>query len=561
MAKLLTRAGRHVDTGRLVLGIVLALAGIWLATFGALADVSLHRGVETGVEPPIVLHVSGRGLATNADLTRFAPDQLPEVAAALQSSGILYVRQSFAWAEIEPRAGELGWERYDAIVDSLSERGINIVAVLHRSPAWARPPERVDFFDAPPSDPEAYARFAGAVAARYGDRVQYYQLWDKPNRLDQWGGIAASPADYVATLLSFGFNAVRAAHPTATVILAELAPAADGGLAGDDLTWLRGIYDAGGRSFFHAVAADLRGGVKTPYDRGVAPDLINLSRATLFRELMIEQNDAERPLWGTHYGWRAAAAPEGVSEADQAAFAIEGMSRTRSEWPWLGPLFFAGLAPGPSLGGEIAAGETLLRVDGTATRLLGALRTFSAAGDQDVAPTGFLPVDAAQFAFEGNWSLQHLGAETFRTTSEVGARLTVEFVGTGAIARVRLSPGAGPVTATLDGEPIAIDLQSGQASNQDVTIAEGLREGRHTVVMELAEPGELTIGGLIIERSVPLRWTAMLLAGGGILLLFFGIRQVVFTLAERSGRLQRRRGVDLWPELPHVGDWRPARRT
>jgi hypothetical protein len=545
----------------MLLGGLVALAGVWLATFGALADVSLHRGVETGTEPPVVLHVSGRGLATNADLTRFAPEQLPEVAAALQASGFRYVRQSFAWAEIEPRAGELVWDRYDAIVDNLAQRGIRVVAVLHRSPAWARPPEQVEYFDAPPSDPENFALFAGAVAARYGDRLQYYQLWDEPNRADHWGGVPGAPAEYVTSLLSLGFNAVRAVDPTATIILAESTPGQAGEPAGDDLAWIRGVYEAGGQPFFHVVAADLRGGIRSPYDRGVAPDQINFSRATLFRELMIEVNDAERPVWGTHFGWSRGQPPAGVPEPEQAAFAVAGMERARAEWPWLGPLFFAGLAPGPSLGGDVPPDESLLRPDGTTTLLLGTLQTVAESGTQDAAATGFLPVDAAQFVYEGNWNLQHLGEETFRTTGEVGARLTVRFTGTGAIARVRLSPESGPVVASLDGMPIMVELQSFQASNQDVVIARDLPDEPHTLMIQLAGPGQLTIGGLIIERLVPLRWSAMLLVGGGVLLLFLGLRQIIFTLAERSGRLQRRRGVDLWPELPHVGDWRPARRA
>ena len=560
-ARVLARLGGRPDTIRILLGVLLAVAGIWLATFGAMADMSLHRGVETGIEPPVVLHVSGRGLATNADLTRFAPEQLPEVAAALQASGFRYVRQSFAWSEIEPRAGELLWDRHDAIVDRLGERGIRVVAVLHRSPAWARTPEQVEFVDAPPSDPEMFARFANAVAARYGSRVQYYQVWDQPNRADHWGGVAATPGEYVTDLLSLGFNAIRAANPTATIMLAESNRAPAGGAAGDDLRWLRGLYEAGGQPFFHVVAADLRGGVKTPYDRGVAPDLLNFSRATLFRELMIEMDDAERPIWGTHYGWSRAQPPEGVSEPEQAAFAIAGMERARAEWPWLGPLFFAGLVPGVSTAGEIVADEALLNVDGSGTLLLGSLQTFAEGGVQDVASTGFLPVDAAQFRYEGNWDLQHLGTETFRTTSEVGARLTVRFVGTGAIARVRLSPEAGPVVASLDGSPVNVNLESFQARNLDVVIARGLQDEPHTLVIQLAGPGQLTLGGVMIERTVPLRWTVMLLVGGGLFLLALGLRQVIFTLGDRSGRLQRRRGVDLWPELPHVGDWRPARRA
>lgn len=560
-ARVLARLGRQVDLARMVLGALLAIAGVLLATFGALADVTLHRGVETGIDPPIVLHVSGRGLATNADLTRFAPEQLPEVAEALRASDIRYVRQSFAWSEIEPRAGELIWDRYDAIVNSLNERGIRVIAVLHRSPDWARPPEQVGYFDAPPTNPETYANFANAVAARYGDRLQFYQLWDEPNRADHWGGRPGEPAEYVSSVLSLGFNAIRAANPTATIILAEPARQTENAGLGADLAWVRGVYESGGQPFFHVVAADLRGGVKSPYDRGVAADLINLARATLFRELMIELDDAERPIWGTHYGWARGEGDAGVPESLQADYAVAGMDRARAEWPWLGPLFFSGLAPGPSLGGEVPEAESLLRADGTSTLLLSTLQTFADTGSEEMAATGYLPVSAQQFVYEGNWNLQHLGAETFRTTTEVGARLTVQFVGTGAIARVRLSPESGPVTASLDGEPINLELESFQASNQDVTIARGLSDEPHTLVMELVGPGELTVGGLVIERLVPLQWTSMLLLGGGLLLLFLGLRQVIFTLAERSGRLQRRRGVDLWPEMPHVGDWRPARRA
>jgi hypothetical protein len=32
-------------------------------------------------------------------------------------------------------------------------------------------------------------------------------------------------------------------------------------------------------------------------------------------------------------------------------------------------------------------------------------------------------------------------------------------------------------------------------------------------------------------------------------------------LAERTGVLQRRRGGELWPELPLIPDWRPTRRA
>jgi len=165
---------------------------VGLALGGALADTTLHRGVETGAEEPIVRHATGRDLAANVDLTRFAPEQVPLVATALQANGVRYVRQSFAWAEIEPAPGQFAWERYDPIVDELSRRGIAVVAVLHRSPAWTRQETAAAAFDAPPLDSAAWERFVGTLAARYGATVPFVQLWDLPNQADRWAG--APPA-------------------------------------------------------------------------------------------------------------------------------------------------------------------------------------------------------------------------------------------------------------------------------------------------------------------------------------------------------------------------------
>jgi hypothetical protein len=95
----------------------------------------------------------------------------------------------------------------------------------------------------------------------------------------------------------------------------------------------------------------------------------------------------------------------------------------------------------------------------------------------------------------------------------------------------------------------------------DVPLGSGLPNTIHQLAVELVGPGQFTIGGLIVERTIPLQWPVVLLVGAGLGLLAWGLRLLFFTLAERSGRLQRRRGVDLWPELPELPAWRPSRRT
>lgn len=553
---------RHPEATRLLRSALLVGLGLLLAATAAVADSRLHRGVESGAETPPVRHLTGRDLATNADLTRFAPDQLPAVAAALQANGFRYVRQSFAWSDLEPEPGVFRWERADAIVDELERRGILPVAVLHRAPGWARAPEARGAFDAPPADPAAYERFVLAFVGRYGERVPFVQLWDLPNRADHWGGRPAPVADYLG-LLAIGFNAARSANPNVAVVLAELDPDPGAG-APDDLAFLRGLYAAGAAPFFDVVAVRVDGGTRSPYDRAVRPDAPSLSRATLVRDLLADVGDVAKPIWATHYGWRVSttgATPPGINPDDQAAFGLAGIERARAEWPWMGPMFAWGLAPGPSLGGDVDPGEALLRDDGAPTPLLSALGAFAAAGGTDRAPTGFLPVQARQFVYEGNWDLQHLGSETYRTTSQVGARLAVRFSGTGVNLRVRLSRQAGAVRAALDGRPLSLDLDSFQAADIDVPLASGLADGTHELTIELVEPGQLTIGGIVVERTIPLRWPIVLLLATGAGLALLGVRETVFAVAERSGRLRPRRGLDLWPELPFLPGWRPSRRA
>ncbi|MGH2615626.1 MAG: hypothetical protein ACRDJC_10335 [Thermomicrobiales bacterium] len=226
----------------------------------------------------------------------------------------------------------------------------------------------------------------------------------------------------------------------------------------------------------------------------------------------------------------------------------------------MGPLFQWGLIPGPNLGGETAPGLALLRADGSPTTLYSELGAFAARGGVSSAPTGLAPVAAHQFVWQGNWDSQHLGADTYRTTSDVDARFRLQFEGTGVIAVARLSREAGAVEVAIDGEPVTVSLASFQAEDVDIPLARRLPDGPHEVTMRLTAPGELTVGGMVVERAVPMQWPIFLLLGSGVLLLLLGLFDGALLLAERTGLLQRR-GGELWPELPQIPDWRPARRA
>src|SRR5215213_554299 len=99
---IVTDPGVDGSVGRLIRAFLLLAVGLMMALGAAVADVYLHRGIETSAEPPYVQQVSGRGLSTNVDLRSFSESQIEAIASTLRSNGFSIVRQPFSWAEIEP---------------------------------------------------------------------------------------------------------------------------------------------------------------------------------------------------------------------------------------------------------------------------------------------------------------------------------------------------------------------------------------------------------------------------------------------------------------------------
>jgi hypothetical protein len=573
VARVVAGTAIGAEASRFFRAIGFGLLGLCVAVAAVMADVYFHRGVETSASPPYVVQVSGRALATNVDLLAFAPENLDKVVSNLKSSGFFEVRQPFSWSVIEPARGQFAWDRYDRIVDTLNAHGLQITAVLARSPDWARAPSGIGAFDAPPANDADYASFVQQVVDRYRGKLQYAQLWDLPNRADHWGGTAATPIQY-ADLLALGSNAARD-DASIKVVLAEFDPTGDGAF-GADLRFLGAIYDLGRADFFDVVAARVDGGTSSPYDRAVDGNRMNLSRATLFRELLIDKGDETKPLWLTHYGWRASE-QTAISAQDQAEFLVGGIQRARAEWPWLGLMFAWDLMPNGSA--PDSADYALLNPDGTGRAAYQALDAFGRSPDSTLAGTGFVPMDSRPVTYYRDWQDQHLetcvfeskSGTVYKTVSETTASVTVRFRGTGVSACLRESTTSGKLRATLDGGQLpgwsgdgdgsVIDLKVDQAQNVWLDLASGLDDAPHELVLTLETDGELTIGGLVVSRQPPLVWPCALLLVAAFVLIVRALRDLSYLAATSAGYLQRRRGVELTPPLPHLPDWRPARRT
>ena len=109
-----------------------------------------------------------------------------------------------------------------------------LLTITGPGPLWSsRRAERGDARWDP--DPALFADFAGAVAARYGDRVDRYVIWNEPN-LGSWLRPQAACFGKVCTpvsphlyrgLVRAAYPAIHAADPGAQVLIGAMSSRGD----------------------------------------------------------------------------------------------------------------------------------------------------------------------------------------------------------------------------------------------------------------------------------------------------------------------------------------------
>ncbi len=489
------RIMKHKPLLFFVLGILLLL----LAALGAVQLRArwkfLTRGREAGFPAPLADTALPRA-CVNAALEQYDAEALTWALDTIAEGGFAWVRQRFAWVAIEPVPGEFHWETWDALVSEARARDLRLLAVLDTAPDWA----------GMPPDPVAFARFAGALAARYGDTLTYYQIWHNPNLGDAWGGYADAYA--YTTLLARAAEAIRAADADARIVLGSLAPNVESGARNyaEDI-FLEMLYVAGAQPYFDVVAAQPYGFFADPQDRTVGRTVFNFSRAILIRETLQAHGDANKAVWVSHFGWNSkpdvwpgpASIWGSVDETTQAEYTVAALARAEREWPWMGVLCVNGFQPRPENtpravpDAEEHWGFALVGPDGTPRPVYTALREWNVR--PRVATPGGYTAGTDLADFEGLWTRGPQGADI----GQSGDRVRLTFEGTGVALTVRRGPYRAFLFVTVDGEPAPalprdreghayVVLYDPLAAIATVPLAEHLPYGKHTVEV-VAERG------------------------------------------------------------------------
>ncbi len=391
-------------------------------------------------------------LGVNADLFQYDADELSYHLDLMQQANINWIRQFIYWDEIEAIQGQFEWAQVDVVFDALNQYpDLQLIPVFMNSPSWAR---QSDVITASPDNPTDIVPLLQNFAERYGNSVDYYQIWDEPNLDDAWGLNNPQPAEYTA-LLSESYRAIHGADSRATVILASLAPTSErsGQNIADNL-YLQMLYDLDANRYFDAVSAKPYGFDTSPDDRTVNLDTLNFSRIILLREVMVANNDGHKTLWASNWGWNSLPTNwvgedsiwGNVTESQQVNYTLGALDRAEREWAWLGGMILHHWQPNADYN-DPQWGFAIINKNNEPSALFDTLVNYSIPS----ASNGLYHPRNEYTNYSGLWTFSDLGADIgWLETSD--SQLDFEFYGTDITLLLREDDYFAFLYPTVDGE-------------------------------------------------------------------------------------------------------------
>src|SRR5918992_1348098 len=251
--------------------------------------------------------------------------QTVPTAPTAKRLGADWVRLWASWDAIEPAHGVYDENQIAGLngsVGALKARGIKVLVVVTRAPAWA---SGVHGGIAPPRDPASFGEFMGGLAQRVPD-VDAWELWNEPDGSEFWLD-GPDPARYAA-MVRAAYPAIKAVQPSDLVIT--------GGTVGNNMDFVQALYDHGAGGHFDAVGVHTDTACLTNGpDRYYRDERGRVGRYTFtgYREVhavMSAHGDGAKPIWMTELGWSTASTrPRSCSVGESKGRKPLGVSRKR----------------------------------------------------------------------------------------------------------------------------------------------------------------------------------------------------------------------------------------
>jgi hypothetical protein len=242
--------------------------------------------------------------------------------------GLPWIRVDFDWFRIQPERDTFSWEALDRVVQGAFARGLQVLAVLSYTPAWASSNPASPRISDPPAQVSFWTDFVRATVERFSSRVQHWQFWNEPNIREFWSG---SMVQYRTQILEPAAAVARSIDAALRVVSPGLANLRDW------RDWFREIMRAKASIDVvnhHNYADSGRDAIlDLGRDRPRQPSL---------RTLIREQGVEDRPFWLTETGRR--------SDAGNQPEYYEDVLIVLQEEAWVHRLFFFHYTDGPGQG-------------------------------------------------------------------------------------------------------------------------------------------------------------------------------------------------------------------
>ncbi|MCB9435733.1 MAG: LysM peptidoglycan-binding domain-containing protein [Anaerolineales bacterium] len=305
----------------------------------------------TAPNVPFAYGVDVEVVGENLDMAR--------VAERVVELGASWVKQEIRWEAYESSKGVIDYASLDTLIDTLDATGANILLTVTTAPSWSH--NYIGDGEAPPTNYQDYADFVAALATRYGDRIDAYEIWRQPNLRQNWNNKPLGGAEYVS-MLRLAYAAIKAADTNAIVVTAGLAPTGlnDGTNAVDDRVFLSQMYQAGVADYSDAIGAHPYGWANPPDSTCCGnnpvisqwdnhPSFFFLETLQDYYAIMLENEDTATFIWVTEFGWGSSdnfpveVSPdfsfvEAVSLDEQSQYTMRAFTLGRT-LDYVGPMF------------------------------------------------------------------------------------------------------------------------------------------------------------------------------------------------------------------------------
>ncbi|HMJ00640.1 MAG TPA: cellulase family glycosylhydrolase [Gaiellaceae bacterium] len=290
--------------------------------------------------PPPPSTTPDTGVAFHCGWSDYTDAQRATVLDKLQAAGVKWVRIDVGWSSLqEVGRNQLSqWyvDTIDRCVDMARARGINVLAILFRTPSWANGGQGVQV---PPLDNADFAWIAHWAADHFRGRVSAWEMWNEPDPAQSSWSWSGTALQYVS-LLRAGYPAIKAGDPNATVVF--------GGPSSNDESFIAACYAAGAHGYFDVMATHPYQAISdTPPES--APDSRNwwFARLGAVRDLMVQNGDGNKPIWFTEFGWSSHDNWQGVQNwqrgvtlAQQGDYLVRAIEYAKAQYPYVTNMFW-----------------------------------------------------------------------------------------------------------------------------------------------------------------------------------------------------------------------------